>query len=230
MLNFGQFGQIDFGQLAEVEIGRSRSFFFFFFFFLFFFSFYFFSVSSSEPQTLNPKPAGPPPPDRPSAGPPKISLFLSFSGGLLVVLVVFLKATKIQRMDPPREGRKKNVAGEGKKARNFALSPPPFRGPTLHSGPPPFGASTLRGLHPSGPPPFGAHPCGPKIQHSKIGRSRNWPKSKLAEVDRAPVEGVRRRVVQTNNHTTNCNNNNQQHTTPHNNTQQNKQKTNNTEH
>ena len=33
--------------------------------------------------------------------------------------------------------------------------------------------------------------CRPKIQHPKndrnrIGRSRNWPKSKLAEVDRAP--------------------------------------------
>ena len=25
--------------------------------------------------------------------------------------------------------------------------------------------------------------CGPKIQHRKIGRSRNWPKSKLAEVE-----------------------------------------------
>ena len=33
------------------------------------------------------------------------------------------------------------------------------------------------------PPPFGAPPFGPKIQHPKIGRSRNWPKSKLAEVE-----------------------------------------------
>ena len=88
-----------------------------------------------------------------------------------------------------RERRKKIVAGKGKKKRG----PPPF-------GAPQFGASTLRGLHPSGPPRgptfsgFGPPPfrattlwgpplCGPKIQHPKIGRSRNWPKSKLAEVE-----------------------------------------------
>ena len=73
---------------------------------------------------------------------------------------------------------------------------PPF-GPTLYRfGPPPFGASTFRaliwGLHPSGPhrsgPTLRGHLlgptlCGPKIQHPKIGRNRNWPKSKLAEVE-----------------------------------------------
>ena len=50
------------------------------------------------------------------------------------------------------------------------------------SGPPPFGPST-------GPPPVsgptllrGSTLCSPKIQHPKIGQSRHWPKSKLAEV------------------------------------------------
>ena len=56
---------------------------------------------------------------------------------------------------------------------------PPFGAPPF--GAPPFGAPLLLslGLHPSGGPTF----CRPKIQHPKIGRSRNWPKSKLAEVD-----------------------------------------------
>ena len=88
--------------------------------------------------------------------------------------------TKIPRKDPQEnERRKKTVAGEGKKKREI-LGPPPF-------GAPPFGP-TLRGpgaplflglgFHPSGLPPFGGPTlCGPKIQHSKIGRSRNWPKS-----------------------------------------------------
>ena len=77
---------------------------------------------------------------------------------------------------PPREReeRKKTVAGEGKKARNFG--PPTLR--AHHSG-----------LHSSG-----LHSSGP---HRKIGRSRNWPNSKkkswpksnLAEVDRAPCPG-----------------------------------------
>ena len=56
--------------------------------------------------------------------------------------------------------------------------------------------STLRGPTFSrfGPPPFGAPPfegptlCRPKIQHPNIGRSRNWPKSKLAEVELAELE------------------------------------------
>ena len=70
----------------------------------------------------------------------------------------------------------KIVAGKKKKARNFG--PPPF-------GPPPFGT------HPSGPPPFGAPPFVvhkfniQKLAEVEIGRSRNWPKSKLAEFDRA---------------------------------------------
>ena len=38
-------------------------------------------------------------------------------------------------------------------------------------------------------PPFGAPPtlCRPKIQHPKNGRNRNWPKSKLAEVELAEL-------------------------------------------
>ena len=51
------------------------------------------------------------------------------------------------------------------------------------------------GLHPSGLHPSGLHFClvwapsfaafcRPKIQHPKIGRSRNWPKSKLAELEK----------------------------------------------
>ena len=87
-----------------------------------------------------------------------------------------------------RERRKKNVAREeGKKARNFG--PPHPSGLGLH----PSGLHPS-GLHPSGQLPFRALPfgastlqgptlCGPKIQHLNIGRSRNWPKSKLAEVD-----------------------------------------------
>ena len=64
---------------------------------------------------------------------------------------------------------------------------PPSSGPTFcRLVPPPF-----VGLHPSGP-----HPLSSKIQHPKIrnwpksklaeveiGRSRNWPKSKLAEIE-----------------------------------------------
>ena len=42
---------------------------------------------------------------------------------------------------------------------------------------PPFGAQLFLGLG-LGPPPFGGPTlCGPKRQHPKIGRSRNWPKS-----------------------------------------------------
>ena len=83
----------------------------------------------------------------------------------------------------PRERKKIEYCGgrREKKARNFGL-------PTLQlhpSGLHPSG-STLRGPTFSGfgPPPFGSPTlCGPKIQHLKIGRSRNWPKSILAEVD-----------------------------------------------
>ena len=87
-----------------------------------------------------------------------------------------------------RERRKKIVAGRGKKKREilppFDPSRPHLRGPTFSSfWPPPFGRPTLRG------PTL----CRPKIQHPKlaeveIGRSRNWPKSKLAEVELAKLE------------------------------------------
>ena len=72
-----------------------------------------------------------------------------------------------------------NCGGRGKKSAKFWA--PPF-------GASPFGAPLFPGLglHPSGPTL-----CGPKIQHHKIGRSRNWAKSnwpnsrkkKLAEVE-----------------------------------------------
>ena len=127
-----------------------------------------------------------------------------------------------------REKRMKTVAGEGKKERNFgppALRGPTLRGPTLRGptlrgsifnrfGPPPFGASTLRGLHPSGPPPFGAstlrglHPSGPPpfgpstlrgppfgappfVPHplwSQNSTSKNWPKSNWPKWKLAEVE------------------------------------------
>ena len=104
--------------------------------------------------------------------------------------------TKIPRKDPQeRERKKKIVAGEGKKKREI-LGLPTLRG-FYPLGPPPFGASTLRGLHPSGPPLFlglglhlsGPHPSGPytlwsQNSTSKNGRSRNWPKSKLAELEK----------------------------------------------
>ena len=97
--------------------------------------------------------------------------------------------TKIPRKDPKREKEDRKLwREEGKKKREI-LGPPPF-------GPPPFGPPTLRGSTlrgptfsrfgspPSGPPPLGSPTlCGPKIQHLKIGRSRNWPKSILAEVE-----------------------------------------------
>ena len=59
--------------------------------------------------------------------------------------MVFLKATKIPRDDlQEREERKNNVAGEGKKARNF--------GPPHHAGPHPAGLHFSRyALVPSGP-------------------------------------------------------------------------------
>ena len=66
--------------------------------------------------------------------------------------------TKIPRKDPKRE-RRTNFAAGGGKTKSEIL------------GPPPFGASTLRG------PPFeGPTLCRPTIQHPKTGRNRNWPK------------------------------------------------------
>ena len=104
----------------------------------------------------------------------------------------------------PRERKKKENCG-GKWGLPTLRAPHPF-------GPPTFGAPTFSGFGPppSGPPPFvcppfwvppfwAPHPsglhfflwatlrgptlCRPKIQHPKIGRNRNWPKSKLAEVE-----------------------------------------------
>ena len=86
----------------------------------------------------------------------------------------------------------KTVAGEGKKSAKCWAPPfgaPPFGAPK--GGASPFGAPTFSRF---GPPPFGAPTlCGPKIQHQKlaeveIGRSGNWPKSKLAEVELAELE------------------------------------------
>ena len=76
----------------------------------------------------------------------------------------------------PRERKKKENCGGGGKKKREILGPPPFKAP-------PFGA-----------PPFGApHFVVPKFNIQKlaeielaeveIGRSRNWPKSKLAEAD-----------------------------------------------
>ena len=85
---------------------------------------------------------------------------------------------------PPREGEKKeNCGGRSGKKREI-LGSPPF-------GETPFGVALYLGLglHPSGPTLRGPTIQGPhpfvvqKIQHPKIGRSRNWPKSKLAEVE-----------------------------------------------
>ena len=106
--------------------------------------------------------------------------------------------TKIPREDPQRGKKRMNfAAGEGKKARNFGpppFGPPLFLGLVLHpSGPPPFGSPHFGappfgappfGAPPFGAPPFGPHSLGPKIQHPEIGRSRNWPKSKLAELEK----------------------------------------------
>ena len=65
--------------------------------------------------------------------------------------------TKIPREDFQERGeRKKNVAGEEKKARKFG--PPTPRGPTLR-GP------TLRGPTLQGPIPSGPHPWGPTHSH-----------------------------------------------------------------
>ena len=98
---------------------------------------------------------------------------------------------------PPSHLPPKKLWREKGKKREI-LGPPPFRAPPF--GAPTFGAPLFPGLglHPSGPtfrgpsfsgfglgpPPFGGPTlCGLKIQHPKICRSRNWPKSKLAEVE-----------------------------------------------
>ena len=83
---------------------------------------------------------------------------------------------------PTREGEKNESCGREREEeeRNFG-PPPPF-------GAPPFGASPFvaPGFATSHFPGLGLRDptfCGPKIQHPKIGRSRNWPKSKLAEIE-----------------------------------------------
>ena len=75
----------------------------------------------------------------------------------------------------PKRGRKewRQWREREKKSAKF-WAPHPSRSP-------PFGASTLRGLHPLGHHLVDRTLCGPKIQHLKIGRSRYWPTSKLAE-------------------------------------------------
>ena len=102
--------------------------------------------------------------------------------------------TKIPRKEPKREKEERKLwREEEKKARNFGLHPSglhpsglhPLRGSTFSRfGPPTFGAPT-----------FGAHffwvwastlgtsLWGPHPWWSKNSISKNWPKSKLAEVD-----------------------------------------------
>ena len=87
----------------------------------------------------------------------------------------------------PRERKKKKiVAGKGKKNAKFWAPHPSGlhpSGSTLRA--PPFGAPTLRGPTFSrfGPPPSGPPPCGGSPLWSKNSTSKNWPKSKLAEVE-----------------------------------------------
>ena len=107
--------------------------------------------------------------------------------------------TKIPRKDPKREKEERKLwrTRGKKKERNFGLPTlrgstllgstllgstllgstlrcPTLRGPTFSR----FGASTLRG----------PHTLSSQNSTSKIGRSRNWPKSKLAEVEMAEIE------------------------------------------
>ena len=113
---------------------------------------------------------------------------------------------KFHERTPKERKKKENCGGRReKKARNFG--PPTLRGSTLRGST--LRGPTLRGPHPSGPPPFGAPlflgfgppPFGPTV--SRFGAStirgptlrgphtlssqnstfKNWPKSKLAEVE-----------------------------------------------
>ena len=85
--------------------------------------------------------------------------------------------TKIPRKDQ-QERENENCGGRGKKKREILALPP--------VGPPTFSMF--------GPPPFGALPFVvqkfnvQKLAEVEIGRSRKWPKSKMAEVDRARLE------------------------------------------
>ena len=103
----------------------------------------------------------------------------------------------------PRERKKKENCGGGGKKKREILGPPPFwappRGPPFGAPPfgaPPFGAPLFLGL---GPPPFGPPTLlgstllgstlrgptlrGPHTLSSQNSTSKNWPKSKLAEVE-----------------------------------------------
>ena len=181
------------------RVGRSRNwpksnrwcllcFFFFSFFFSFVLFFFYFSFPSScsysshstfcfqpKPRTLHPKPsaeqlsAG-----QPSAGPSCETPAASVSLGLHTTTQELQTCTfqgPGTKRPQERERRKKIVAGEGKNAK--------FWGP-----------------HPSGPPPFGnwlkLKLVEVEIGRSRIGRTRkkSWPKSKLAEVDRASFSVV----------------------------------------
>ena len=138
-------------------------------------------LSAGQLSTGQPS-AGPPSAGQPFAGPPKISFFFSllppqFSFFFLSLGVLswppglHTTAENSKRAHfRPRRWKKERILRRDreKKARNF--------------GPPPLG-----GLHLWGP-----HLLCPRIQHLKIGRSRCWPKSMLAEIDigrsRSPPE------------------------------------------
>ena len=96
---------------------------------------------------------------------------------------------KIQQERPTREGKKNRSCGGKREKKRDILGPSPF-------GPPPFGTSTLRGTHPSGPLVLGWGLFGATtllFKTSKIGQSRNWPKSKSIALVRR--RALRRRAV-----------------------------------
>ena len=103
----------------------------------------------------------------------------------------FKNTTKIQRKDPKREKEERKLwREEGKKARNFG--PPTLRGSTLRSST--LRAPTFRDLTSSGfgPSPLVAPPFEVQFNSQKLAEvelaeleKKSWPKSKLAEVDRA---------------------------------------------
>ena len=158
--------------------------------------------SQLDPPHLDHPPPDSPPPDRPkfcsffSLLPPQFAFFFLSLGVLSMNFVGACETPHISRHRrfkhlqnstkgrQERERRKKIVVGRGKKKREIlgpillgstllcsTLLGSTLLGSTLLA--PPFWvwASTLRG------PTL----CRPKIP--KIGRSRNWPKSKLAEVE-----------------------------------------------
>ena len=103
-----------------------------------------------------------------------------------------------------QENEKKENCG-GRREKREILGPPPFGAPPFGAPPfgappfgaPPFGAplSLGLGLHPSGAPhcvkiqqlaevEFGRSRNWPKVELAEL-EKKSWPKSKLAEVDRA---------------------------------------------